>query len=81
MIDMDKFKMVLTWHNCETCPPEEDYNDELYVTDGVEVYHVEYSKDRGWWSWGFDDYFTKEELRECWWADLRRTLCEFGEVF
>lgn len=71
---MDKFKMKLTWHSCLTCPPEEDFNGQLYVTDGEDVHHAEYSKDHGWWSWSFDDYWDEEDLKELWWADIVQTV-------
>ena len=69
---MDKFKMELTWHNCKTCPPTEDFNSWLMITDGrntdVFVYDVKY---------GFP--VVDDRLHKYWWADLARTVRETKE--
>lgn len=64
---MDKFKMELTWHNCKTCPPEENYNPYLVCTNGSSVEAITYYK-----KYGFP--IADDELHEFWWADLRRTI-------
>lgn len=73
---MNKFTMDLVWHNCETCPPEEDYNDFLIASDGVGVCEVQWDKEDGFW------YYSKTfgwrpligNYKKMWWADLRQTV-------
>ena len=67
---MKKFKMQLVWHNCETCPPEEDYNECLIYTNGANIYHCEYFKEAGF-------PIKSEFLHDFWWADLHTTVSEF----
>ena len=71
---MNKFKMELTWHNCKTCPPEETYNDTLYVTNGQWVRRVEYSIEEGWYDYRVGDYLPFDYLCEYWWADMEQTV-------
>lgn len=71
---MDKFTVELTWHNCKTYPPEEDFNDDLYITNGQYVHRVEYSKDEGWYDFRMGDYLPFEFLHEYWWADIAQTV-------
>ena len=70
----NKFKMNLTWHNCETCPPEEDYNSYWFGTNGTVVVPAEYRKGHG--------FFFQEKLindDDIWWADLEQTVREIPE--
>ena len=72
---MKKFTMELVWHNCETYPPKEDYNDFLIVSDGVGVCEVRWDKEKGF------SYFSKQfgyrplvgNYKKMWWADVRQT--------
>lgn len=64
---MDKFKMELTWHNCKTCPPEENYNPYLVCTNGDKIEACTYYK-----KYGFQ--FIDDNIENYWWADLRRTI-------
>ena len=75
---MDKFKMELTWHNCSTCPPEEDFNCDLFFTNGAGVMHGWYNIYCGYNFYGVDDEDQPQEyhLPNLWWADIRRTLTE-----
>ena len=66
---MDKFKMELTWHNCRTCPPKEDYNSFLIITNGYHIDHCPYYK-----RYGFP--IAQDELHKFWWADISRTVRE-----
>lgn len=82
---MDKFKMELTWHNCQTCPPEEDYNPCLCVTDGTTVFSMRWKRDHDWQR--FEDSYSYIEpginVSGLWWADLNQTIRatkEFKEV-
>lgn len=81
---MIKHKMELVWHSCTDCPPKEDYNELLYVTDGEDVVEVEWKRD------GDRQYFFVEysPLERCdievgvnsdgwWWADLQQTVRGF----
>ena len=69
---MDKFKMELTWHNCKTCPPKEEFNPWLLVTDGHNVDHYPYYK-----KYGFN--INEDVLHKYWWADLCQTVHETKE--
>lgn len=73
---MDKFKMELTWHNCATCPPEEDFNHDLFFTNGTGVMHGWYSIYCGYNLHGVDKEDQPQEyhLPNLWWADITRTL-------
>ena len=69
---MDKFKIDLTWHNCKTCPPNEDYNSCLVITNGYNIDYCSYHK-----RYGFP--IADDELHEYWWADIYRTVRESKE--
>lgn len=75
---MDKFKMELTWHNCKTCPPEEDENDFLIVTDGHDVFNATWDKLLNRYYQKYDGgYFIPLfpcALDEWWWADIVQTV-------
>lgn len=64
---MDKFKMDLTWHNCKTYPPKENYNAWLICTNGRDIDHCTYDK-----RYGFP--FDESDLADFWWADLSQTV-------
>ena len=66
---MDKFKMELTWHNCKTCPPKENYNPWLIYTNGYDIDYCAYYK-----KYGFP--INNGDLHEFWWADISRTVRE-----
>ena len=66
---MDKLNMELTWHNCKTCPPKEDFNPCLMITDGKGVDFCSYHK-----NYGFP--ISSESLHKHWWADLSRAVKE-----
>ena len=57
--------MELTWHNCKTYPPEEDFNPFLIITDGKNIDYCAYYKKYGFPA-SFDDKY--------WWADISRTV-------
>ena len=72
---MDKFKMELTWHNCEECPPEEATNDNLIMTDGERVYEAFWYSPDGFMiraKCGWQEVY--EEQNKWWWADVRQTV-------
>ena len=66
---MDKFKMELTWHNCKTCPPKENYNPCLVYTNGYDIDYCKYYK-----RYGF--LIPEDRLHEFWWADVSRSVRE-----
>lgn len=70
----NKFQMPLTWHNCYSCPPEEPWNDDLWVTNGVWVFPAEYIKTRGWYDKNTKECLPFEMLSDYYWADLKRTV-------
>ena len=76
-----KFTMELVWHNCEECPPEEDYNSHLILSDGVKVCKARWDKEDGF------SYFSKQfgskqfgyrplvgNYEKMWWADIEQTV-------
>ena len=73
--------MELTWHNCETYPPEKDYNGFLIVSDGVGVCEVRWNKEEGF------SYFSKQfgysplvgNYKKMWWADIAQTIHKTNE--
>ena len=67
---MKKFKMNLVWHNCYYCPPEEDYNDNLVVTNGFDIFQATYRKKCGF---PISDSNT-DTLKKYWWADIAQTI-------
>ena len=69
---MNKFKMELTWHNCKTCPPEEEFNRFLIITNGNHIDHCAYYN-----KYGFP--IPDDELHAYWWADISRTVRESSE--
>ena len=69
---MDKFKTELTWHNCKTHPPKEDYNPLLIYTNGRDVDYCTYHK-----KFGFP--VDANILHKFWWADLYRAVQESSE--
>lgn len=69
-----KMSMELIWHNCKTCLPKEQRNDDLYLWDGHHVFPVEYS----------DEHFSDngnpirmDNPWDFWWADLSQTTKRF----
>lgn len=79
---MDKFKMELTWHNCKTCPPKEDFNSYLLVTDGWDIKEMRWFKRDGVFVNRYSE-IKGEELSNWWWADILQTVHktpEFKEI-
>ena len=70
----NKFTIGLVWHNCETHPPKECWNNNLYASDGQYVFPVTYDWQYGWFNKHAGDYIPYRELHEYWWADLDQTV-------
>lgn len=70
----DKFTMPLTWHNCYSCPPEEQWNDKLWATDGNRVFPVVYDRENGWYDKEAREYLPFELIWKYWWADIEQTV-------
>lgn len=70
----DKFTENLVWHNCKTCPPEEDWNDQLVVTDGEYTTVAQYEKPDIWYDLADEWRIPARDLSEYWWADVRQTM-------
>ena len=72
----NKFKMELTWHNCATYPPEEDYNENLVITDGRYVANMIWCKYEGYYVRFGNNYIhlKADELKNSWWADIEQTV-------
>ena len=66
----DKFKIGLVWHNCHSCPPKEEYNGSLIVTNGIDVFKASYCKGLGFPV--LDN--TPDTLSKYWWADIVQTI-------
>lgn len=75
-----KFKMPIVWHNCYDCPPEELWNEKLWVTDGKYVFPVTYEKSCGWYNKESGDYLPFELIWQYWWADLEQTVRGCSEL-
>lgn len=67
-----KYSMQLVWHNCLTYTPSEDYNPELYVTDGTNLYKVVWEKDTGFVGDGI--FIAEHNAKNYWWADILQTI-------
>ena len=76
----DKFKISLVWHNCKTYSPEEDWNDQLIVTDGEYTTVVRYDNPYGWYDMITDERIPESDLSEYWWADVRQTMAASIEL-
>lgn len=72
----NKFKMELTWHSCETCPPEEDYNPCLYVTDGYSIWFMRWKRDPNWQRFEDDGWYIEPNINAnmFYWADIIQTI-------
>lgn len=78
----DKFKISLTWHNCLTCPPEETWNKNLYISDGTYVSMAKYDRFHGydrWWDACLGDYIPAQAFHKYWWADIEQTVITSDE--
>lgn len=71
-----KFVMPLTWHNCRTYPPSEDYNPSLIITDGKEIFDMRWDKDEGFYVNCSEGYMRLQPIvyGRWWWADLEQTV-------
>lgn len=79
---MTKHTMELVWHSCTDCPPEEDYNSCLYVTDGEEVFPATWKTDRNWHRFEKGGWYIEVGVNSdgYWWADLIQTVNGFAPV-
>lgn len=84
---MTKHTMELVWHSCTDCPPEEDYNDCLYVTDGEDFVEVEWRREGEHQYFLIDNgpgerYYLEVGVNSdgWWWADLIQTVNGFAPV-
>lgn len=75
-----KFKMPLVWHNCYDYPPEESYNEELWVTDGENFFPVTYEKNIGWYDKEAREYLPFDLIWKYWWADIIKTIKYCSEL-
>ena len=71
---MNKFKMELTWHNCETCPPDELYNNRLIMTNGRYTFDVAYHQEIGWQRVADRVLIPQQQLKDYYWADIDQTV-------
>ena len=69
-----KFTIPIVWHNCYDCPPEESWNERLWVTDGKNVFTITYEENNGWYNKETGDYLPFELIWKYWWADLEQTI-------
>ena len=72
---MIKTTMGLVWHNCLACPPKEEQNMNLYMTDGQCVIPV---------AWIHGKFFYEDIPLDVsgdgfWWADLIQTTKGYFE--
>lgn len=76
----NKFTETIVWHNCKTYPPEEVWNDQLCVTDGVYTTVVQYEKPDIWYDLIAGERLLVRDLSEYWWADVRQTMASSIEL-
>ena len=70
-----KFTMELVWHNCYLYPPKEERNNNLYVTDGKEVFKASYDMEVGWvLEVSGSTGILSLGARKFWWADINQTV-------
>lgn len=72
--------MELTWRDCVTCPPEEESNERLIMTDGKDVWDVEYERidgDGEWFKGGTHSINVNRPGKKYMWADLLQTTKGF----
>ena len=77
---MNKVTMELVWHDCVTCPPEEESNENLIMTDGKSVWNAEYERidgDGEWFKDGTHSINVNRPGKKYWWADLLQTTKGF----
>ena len=72
---LPKIQMRLIWHNCKTCPPDEMYNECLYVWTGERVVQAEWFHNAWHYKDELCDIITikSEDAKHMWWADLHYT--------
>ena len=76
-----KFVMSLTWHNCKTYPPSEDYNPALIITNGKEIFDMRWHKDDGFYVNCSGGYMclNPKTYERWWWADIEQTVKSCSE--
>ena len=75
LIMMKIFTIELVWHNCLECPPEEETNDYLIATDGIDVFEAFWYRPDGFMihaKHGWHGLY--EDLNKWYWADIRQTV-------
>lgn len=79
---MKKCKMELVWHSCTDCPPEEEYNQCLYITDGRDVFPATWKTTRGWRRFETSGWYIEPGVNSdnYWWADLVQTANGFRPI-
>ena len=72
----NKFTTKLVWHSCTTCPPEENYNPCLYVTDGHSIMTMRWKKEPYWTRFENGGWYIEPGVNSggYWWADLTQTI-------
>ena len=76
-----KHTMELVWHSCTDCLPSEEFNNRLYITDGVDIFPASWVKNDDWQlfvssggCWYVEPGVNSEGF---WWADLLQTIGKF----
>lgn len=77
---MSKIKIELVWHNCKDCPPQEEKNTKLHITNGQYVHPAYYNKDFGWISTVLGTLIPDSILHSFWWCDLEQAVKEIPEL-
>ena len=76
-----KHTMELVWHSCTDCLPSEDFNSQLCVTDGKDVFLATWKRDPDWQRFVAGKWYIEPGVNSdgLWWADLVQTVkgCNF----
>lgn len=75
---MIKKTMELVWHDCKTCPPEEKYNERLFISSGFQVVPVVWINGKFYHKSGPSEGKEVDINAPCvYWADIDYTTIKF----
>ena len=80
---MTKHTMELVWHSCTDCSPEEDYNKQLFITDGETVATASWRRSTdGWQRFVIGGWYIEPGVNSdgYWWADIEQTVRGFAPI-
>lgn len=70
--------MELVWHDCKTCPPQEKYNERLFISAGFQVIPVVWMNGKFYHKSGPSEGKEVDLSASCvYWADIDYTTTKF----